>query len=322
MYTCNRCKKNFDRKSNYDQHLNRMKKCKIIKSIGGSKTNKKITHKCPKCNAGFTRKYSVVRHLQVCKNNINNEINGNKNLNNIGNFNNLASKSENCNNININLIVFAKDGIKNISTKDLAEMLKSNKNIIESIISNVNLNPDKPQHHNICYSDIKSSYGEVYENKKWIKKKIDEIINVLVDAKIEDLNEILNDMNDFLNENTKKKIKEAIEIVDYRKPGARKKLISYLKPLLYNHKEMIIKTRKLTKEQEEDFFRKEHEKAECEEEEAEYEEEESEYEEEESKCEELNQQFTKQQKNKKNIKKTKKLIYEENESDSDLGKNE
>lgn len=76
MYICHRCKKEFDRKSNFDQHINKMNKCKIIKSIKGSKSNKKNTYKCPKCDKNFTRKYSVTRHLQICKINFNNKING------------------------------------------------------------------------------------------------------------------------------------------------------------------------------------------------------------------------------------------------------
>ena len=50
-------------------------------------------------------------------------------------------------------------------------------------------------------------------------------------------------------------------------PGSRKKLATYLKPILYNHKDIIIRTRKLTKAQEEEIFRKEQEDAEREEEE-------------------------------------------------------
>lgn len=264
MYTCKRCKKEFDRKSNYEYHVNKKYKCKFQT---GSKTSKKIMYPCPKCNKEFTRKYSLDRHLVICKVKVVNKIKGHKNLNNIGDFNNMASKSTNCNNININLFVFSKDGIENISRKDLCSILRSDKNIFESIISNVNLNPDKPQHHNIFYGDTKSSYGEVYEDKKWIKRKIDEILNTLLDAKIEDLNEILNDMGDFLNKKTRDKIKDAIKNIDCKKVGSRKKLITYLKPILYNHKEMIIKTRKLSKKQEDEIFRLEQEKAEREEEE-------------------------------------------------------
>lgn len=51
-------------------------------------------------------------------------------------------------------------------------------------------------------------------------------------------------MKDFLNEKTQTRIRRAIENADYSQPDARKKLISYIKPILYNNKEMIIKTRK------------------------------------------------------------------------------
>jgi uncharacterized C2H2 Zn-finger protein len=289
QYKCTKCNKIFKKIDDYKKHKNRKTKCK-----NGSKNNKEVIHKCEKCKKTYSRKDSLTRHLKICKGNIN--IKNCKNVAAvIGNKNMTLIKSP----ININLIVFTKDGVKNISPKDLADILKSDKNIIENMISKVNLNPDKPEHHNIFYSDMKSSYGEVYENKKWVKKKIDEIINTLVDSKIEDLNEILNDMNDFLNKKTRNKIKESIEKVDYSKPGARKKLISYLKPILYNHKDMIIKTRKLTKEQEEDFFRKEQEKAEREE-------------------EELNRQYAEQHKpNNKKIKKKSNDNISDKEFDDD-----
>src|SRR5258706_520691 len=84
--------------------------------------------------------------------------------------------------------------------------------------------------------------------------KLNEILETLIDAEIEDLNEILNDMGDFLNDKAIHKIKTAIENMDYSKPNARKKLKSYLKPIFYNHKKLIIKTRKLTKSQEKEII--------------------------------------------------------------------
>ena len=44
MYKCSRCKKEFDRKSNYEYHINKKYKCKYQ---GNSKTPKNITHKYP-----------------------------------------------------------------------------------------------------------------------------------------------------------------------------------------------------------------------------------------------------------------------------------
>ena len=147
----------------------------------------------------------------------------------------------------------------------MCEILKSNTNIYESLIKSVNLNPDKPQHHNIYYGDLKSSYGEVYENDKWVKKKISEILDTLLDAKQEDLNEILDDMGDFLNEKTRNKIESAIKDMHPMNHLSRKKLSTYLKPILYNCRDIIIKTRKITKEQEEEIIRKEMEAIEAEE---------------------------------------------------------
>jgi hypothetical protein len=256
----------FDQKIAFDRHKNRKVKCKIN---GGSKSMKILEHKCNYCKKKFSRKDSLNRHFSTCKvknKKINNKktknimVNGNDNISIPGNNNIALNKST----IHVNLIVFAKDGIKNISPKDLAKIIGSKNNVIESIISNVNLNPDKPQHHNIYYGDTKSSYGEVYENNTWIRKKIDEILETLIEAKIGDLNEILNDMSDFLNQKAIKKIKETIENMDYTRPGARKKLKAYLKPIIYNHKDMIIKTRKLSKKQIEQNFKKEQDEAELE----------------------------------------------------------
>lgn len=269
-FFCNDCRKNFASNYSLKRHRNGC-------YSGGSKTNKQIRFKCQYCSNSFTRKDSLSNHINKgrCKKYIKNITQTTKNITNrnkkikiatgnssIVNNGNMKMIGTNSGNFIINLCFFAKDGIKCIDLTDFPEIFGSNKNIIESMISKVNLNPNKPQHHNVYYGDTKSSYGEIYENKKWIRKKIDEILEMLIESKIDDLNSILNDMKDFLNKKTRDKIKQTIENFDCTKPGARKKLKSYLKPILYNHKEMIIKTRKLTKEQEEEIFRKEQEEAE------------------------------------------------------------
>ena len=257
-YFCKKCKKKFNKKSNYDRHINREIDCR-----SGSKTSRKnnIKFDCKKCGKLFNRKDNLNRHVNHCQVNIN-KI---KNIN--GNRNNIALNSYNSNNnvtINLYIVNNGKDGIKNLTYDELNKILGSNENLIQALTKTVNLNPNKPQHHNILYLDKKSTYGEVYENKIWISKKIDEILDTLIDAKIEDLSEILNDMGDFLNKKTRARIKETMENVDYTKPGARKKLKSYLKPILYSYRDMIRKTRKLSEKQEEEISRKEQEEAEFE----------------------------------------------------------
>ena len=268
-YSCARCGKEFDKKYNYEQHIARKTNCN-----GGSKTNKKIRYKCHHCHKSYSRKDTLTTHLKTCKHKpkakttentvegkngglIDSDINGNNNVATLTNF----IKSP----INIiNLVVCGTDGIKNLSYDELRHLLASEENLVQVLTKSVNLNPNKPQHHNIFYSDMKSTYGEVYEDNKWVRKKIDEILETLIDAKLEDLNEILYDMNDFLNKKSRIRIRETIENFDYTRANYRKKLKTYLKPILYNHKDMIIKTRKLTKEQEEELIRKEQAEAEAE----------------------------------------------------------
>ncbi|AZL89715.1 hypothetical protein QKC54_gp0015 [Megavirus baoshan] len=250
VYTCNNCLKEFDHKSNYNRHLNRTRSC--VKSISGSKTSKKVNdHICKSCDRIFSRKDSLLRHSKSCKGPVK-IINKNTNKKYAatikGNKNNLSVKSNNCNNtyiINLTITAdFAKDGIDNLSAKDLTLMLNPKENLWKRLIESVNFNPNKPEHHNVYYPDIKSAYGVVYENKKWNKKKIYEIMNKLLDAKVEDLNSILKEMSDCLSKKSINKIKEAIEDTKLNKEGSRKKLITYLKPILYNNKDMIMKTRK------------------------------------------------------------------------------
>ncbi len=275
--TCKKCQKKFASEKNLIRHS---KNCNF-----GSKTNKKIRFKCNDCGSYFTRKDALTRHKNGrCKktkqlirtkgnnnklNNVNTTVSLKdskvKTINTLNNLNNSPISNSNNNNHYYNIIFqFGTDGIANLDMKTFKKIIDSKQNMIESIISNVNFDPHKPQHHNIYYGDTKSSYGEVYENKTWVRRKIDEILDILIEAKITDLNDILNDYSDFLNKKTRNKIKQAIENMDYTKPNARKKLKTYLKPILYNHKDMIIKTRKLTKEQEEEIFRKEQEEAEIE----------------------------------------------------------
>ena len=246
LYTCNKCGSNFAKKYDLNRHKNRITDC-----VSGSKTKKKIkSYHCKYCKKSFNRKDNMNRHMSTCLKKTEIKISKSKNVIVNNGDNNVALNNSN---VYINLVIFAKDGVKNISQKDLGDILRSNKNLFESMISNVNFNPEKPEHHNVYCSDLKSAYGVVYENKKWVTKKIDEILDLLLDAKIEDLNEILNEMGVFLNKKTRQRIKETIENADYSKPNCRKKLKMYIKPLLYNNKEMIIKTRKLLEDNDDDY---------------------------------------------------------------------
>jgi hypothetical protein len=52
-------------------------------------------------------------------------------------------------------------------------------------------------------------------------------------------------MGDILSEKTRENIIKTIENTSYSHPHRRKKLISYIKPILYNNKDIVIRTKKM-----------------------------------------------------------------------------
>ena len=256
-YICPTCERIFDRKTSLEKHLARKTKC----TKNGSKTSKKSNPKCNGCKKSFSRNDSLARHMKTCKELNKNKIKGNKNVAIAGNENATANGNENAaiagdNNdthinspiYNINMVFFGKDGIDSLDFKDFVNIIKSDRNPYEALISAINFNPNKPQHHNVYLPDMKSTCGKVYHDKKWIDKKTDEIVNIMLDAKTEDFYLILEKMGDDIGKKTKQRIIDTINDVSYSRPNARKKLISYLKPILFTNRNMVIKTKKLIEE--------------------------------------------------------------------------
>lgn len=255
-YQCEKCSKIFDRKYDYERH----KKIKNDCSKNGSKVNKLVIHQCEKCDLILKRKDYLTSHRKICKGekkiiNINGDNNKNQvnyndvNYNDVKNVlmtgNNSAANQNSNNIINLVLINYGTDGCTCLTPTELIKVLQTKDNLISALIKEVNFNPNKPEHYNVYYPDLKSACGVVFENKKWINKKIDEILNKLVDAKIDDLKNILYDGKDILIDEINDKIKKTIETLNYCRPNERKKLFGYIKPILFDNKNMIIKTRKL-----------------------------------------------------------------------------
>jgi len=69
-----------------------------------------------------------------------------------------------------------------------------------------------------------------------------------LDSKTDDLHEILKKFDGILSKKIRQNIIKTIKDVDYSNPNCRKKLISYIKPILYNNKDMVIKTKKIVEE--------------------------------------------------------------------------
>jgi hypothetical protein len=239
------------------------------------KTKQKKQYECPNPGCEYTtpRPDNLDRHLDTCSHQINNTVtntdvmttnNGSNNKQNIdGDHNNQNNASNNkiCNN-NINLIVFTRDGINDMLASDLFNVISSKKSPIERIIEVVNFNPNKPEHHNIYWSDKKSGFGKVYEDDGWNDIRVTDMINRLLSAKLIDLNSILEMYGDMLSETAKAKIKKSIEDIRGGSIGqnTRKLISEYVRAIIYNNRKMVKKTRKKMKKNK--SFEKHHSKQE------------------------------------------------------------
>lgn len=235
-YECKKCKKKFDQKSNFDKHTDRKTDCSKIKyEIKKEKKN----NVCDKCNREFSRECSLKRHMNICKANkvIKTKVIGDNN--NLHNYNDCTIN----NTIKIeNLVVFGKEGIEHITVKDLIAILNSKTGLIESLVEKTNLDPSKPQYHNVFIKDLKSGYGDIYGEKGWKKKNINAILNTIIDTKSENINEILENYGDSFNDKIKERLKNAVQSKDYKNMESRKLMKKYLKEVLFNGSKIINKS--------------------------------------------------------------------------------
>jgi len=254
-FNCDICHIDFTEKKNLVRH----QKTKHKKD-SNSKTNKKETFKCIDCGKSLSRRDALKRHMKTCKSvKINNIKNTDAGI--IGDNNTLELQKNNYDNKTINvhndvkLIVFGKDGIDNMTLKKLMKILGSKRNVYESVVDVVNFDPECPESHNVYCSDLKSGVGHIYDEDGWRTKRIEEILDNIIDSKSLDLNQIKELMGDNLSKKNQDRIMSAIDEArgaiaghDGRTypPGSRKKLKQYIKQILYNKRDMIMKTRKKT----------------------------------------------------------------------------
>jgi DNA-directed RNA polymerase subunit RPC12/RpoP len=177
IYICEKCNKEFNKKSNYITHINRKYSCNKIEEI-------KTIYKCEKCNKEFNRKFNYLNHINKqneCNNinledkynnlelefnklkNINENIinknilleNENKKLNElldkyIKNSNNIittnnTNNTQNNNTINITLTDFGKEDYNKLTNEEQLKILKSNKQCLTNLIKYLHVNNRFPE---------------------------------------------------------------------------------------------------------------------------------------------------------------------------------
>lgn len=256
-YTCRRCKISFNDKSKYDRHITKKKKCLIKKS--GSKKNKK-NYYCRICNTNYSRKNTLIRHMET-----NMHINNTKSIKNKGTIKkgsnnnqiiaeingNVNTINNNCNNNttihNYYISAFGNEEINKLTTRDKLAILSSDDNPMITIIVKTNLNSTIPEYHNIGYADLKSGYGYIYNGETWEKKEIRLIMNDLINFKGRDIKKIHKEVSKYMTTEDNNNINDVIQDINNtiepkneHHVKIKKNMIANLKAHFYNKRNLII----------------------------------------------------------------------------------
>ena len=174
------------------------------------KENNTGPYVCNKCNKEFSRKYNLDRHELACfidviednslpLNSVNlkkllekvdssdvaEKISGGINIYQINNINNIT------NNITIN--DFYNTDTEHLSDHDYINCLKQSSGSVRTLLDITHFNPEKPENHNVCITNINSKYLFIHDGNDWKmadqKDVIDDIIdksNCILDIKSEE----------------------------------------------------------------------------------------------------------------------------------------
>lgn len=249
QYKCDTCFKVFTKKSTYERHINRKNPCTFAENID----SKIKIHTCKKCNKTFNRKDHFIRHYKTCTG-----INSN-NQKNIKNGRDIInSQIINGDNSKIiikqyNLFPFSKDGTDCLSIPEKIAIFSSDENPMEMIIVKMNLDVNKPNHHNVGIPDLQSGYGIIFDGDKWITERINVIMEVMLDSKEKDLIKIHNEIKEFLSDDVNESIKDTLNDLNHKlnrgnhiDVKSKKTLIAHLKKHFYNNRNLALEAKKHT----------------------------------------------------------------------------
>ena len=168
--------------------------------------------------------------------------------------NNITNNITNNNQQTVNIIVspteFGKEDLSFINSDVIKNILNKGCKAIQELIQVVHFNPDKSEYHNIYLPNWRDKTNIlVFDGFKWNLKNKDEILNNLKNKGIEYIKKKYDelDINDKKDAKIIKKIKRFLDSYDNDKKNNILK--NDLLLILYNNRDLIEKTRKISNKQ-------------------------------------------------------------------------
>jgi hypothetical protein len=182
-----------------------------------------------------------------------NGLNTNTNSHNSNSHNNNNNNNTNSNNTNTIQII-----INNYETPDTSfltdeqktKFLKDRYKGIIDFIEQVYFNKEHPENHSAYISNLRSKFGQVYKNNKWVVEETDVIADKLNKNGFDSISNHLDELikNDPNKNNYKKEIDGGLKFTDhYISNDTSKESRTAIKKTLYNNRDIILETKNISK---------------------------------------------------------------------------
>jgi hypothetical protein len=217
-FSCSVCSYTSFRKNDVEKHFNKKNKCgngipEIIEIP--------VDIKCEFCNKLFTTNSSMKRHIKTCK--INDKI---KELEDkLAQKSNIITIIDNSTNTNIkqNFITIQlrphddpklPDNISELN--DIYEEAWDKKKSVQTFIERIHFNPDIPENHNMCITNLRTNLAKVFTGHGWDTRDQ----NKFLDEVITNSNKLL---YKWVKSNKKRREKYENDFIEYIEQEGKKK---------------------------------------------------------------------------------------------------
>jgi len=173
-------------------------------------------------------------------------INNNVHNNSHNTTNNNIENQQNIININFVLNNYDEPNCDFLTDEQKNKFLKDRYKGLIDFITYVYFNESYPENHTILYTNLRSKYGHIYKNNKWIVEEIDNIADKLNDYSFDKLNEHLDEIKGDKDkaELFEKEIDKGEKFVEhFTSNDSTKQSRTNIKKLIYNNKDLIKKTK-------------------------------------------------------------------------------
>jgi len=252
---CEYCMRQFKRQDYLQNHIN-LNRCKMKQMINKQNSNKdhmiellmqQIEEKDKMIQENKKNQEQILELTKTIQKMESKMIKtSNTNTNNL-NSHNTMNNSHNTNNY---IIKLGDEDINKLTNKELEFIINKQRSSIRESIRITNFNKRIPENHSVYVSDRKFKYGLVYNNndKNFQLKELNDVVNDLIDTHIDNIKKYLKKKNLKYTPQSYKAVVNLLKQLDKTNEESTKiikaKIIDEIKIMMYNNKNIVIKTHK------------------------------------------------------------------------------